>query len=351
MISKIADFNNVNKFNLENNQYKKYYFNSLYACDTVSFGNTSPILKSMLDKKQNAVSDYSKIASDFGIELLKDTEISSHELLKSKIQEFLKSNGINNIEIKNINEHPDKNVHSIAGGCFVPKINDDLQGIKGGTLYVSDLPQNKDDKNAITTYIAFVCHELTHALQYSKDKTGFGFDNEINSINEANRIFAMINNLKPRILQDLQMNPLQNLVANYNKFNLSKDDVTSLIQSINNYHMPLLNKSININDDFVAKSVSPNCSLKEKVNGIADVTINNFIKYNNIPEEKQTLIKRAILKRYIFEFQTEREAYNTACEILKQQYNIQGNIVYDMVPSAYKMVEDILSEKLKTEEL
>ncbi len=42
----------------------------------------------MLDKSQKEISDYSKIASDFGIEVLKDSEILNQKTLKSKIQEF-----------------------------------------------------------------------------------------------------------------------------------------------------------------------------------------------------------------------------------------------------------------------
>jgi len=348
MISRIANFNTFNKISLKNNPNKNYNFNRSYGCDTVSFGNTSPILKAMLNKQQGEIADYSKIASDFGIELLSNVEALNQESLKSKIQEFLENNNIGNINVENLKEHPEKMAQGMARGCFTPKINNDLKGIKGGTIYISDIPQDKNDKDIITSYIAFVCHELTHALQYSNDKTGFGFDNEINSIDEANRIFALTNSIKPKIVPELQSYPLESFLKDYKKFNLSKDEAKNILSEIRKCDLPIFDKAVCIDDDYIAKAMSPNIPLEEKVNMIADITIENFIKSNNVPQEKQKSIKRAILKRYIFEFQTEREAYNTACKILKKQYNIQGDIVYDMVPKAYKIVEDILSRKLNT---
>ena len=346
MISKIANFNIVNKFNLKNYRYQGHYFNNHYGADTVSFGNASPILKSMLEKQQIGVSDYTKIASDFGIKLLNDSKLLNQEYLKSQIQEFLKNNNIENIEIKNIEEHPDKSVHSMIAGCFTPDINDDLKGIKGGTLYISDVPKNKNDKETITAYIAFVCHELTHTLQYANDNSGFGFDNEINSIEEANKIFGMTNNLKPKIVPELQISPFQAFLKNYKKFNLSFDEAKKIWEITKKCKIPIIDKSVSISDDFIVKTLSSSLSLEEKVNTIVDITIDDYIKYNNVAKENQASIRKALLKRYIFEFKTEKEAYNTACEIIRKRYNINGGIVYDMVPRTYKMIEDVLVEKL-----
>ena len=110
--------------------------------------------------------------------------------------------------------------------------------------------------------------------------------------------------------------------------------------------MPIFDKGVKINDAFILNAISPSIPLNKKVNAIVDATIDNYIKHNNVPKEKQVSIKKALLKRYIFEFKTEAEAYNVECEIIKKQYNIQGDCIYNMIPRAYKMIEEELIGKL-----
>ena len=97
---------------------------------------------------------------------------------------------------------------------------------------------------------------------------------------------------------------------------------------------------------FILNAISPTISLAKKVDAIVEATTKGYIRYNNVSKEKETSIKKALLKRYIFEFKTEAEAYNVACEIIKKQYNIQGDCVYNMIPRAYKMIEEALIGKL-----
>jgi len=345
MISKIGNFSIINRNNSKNNQTKRYYFNNSCTFDTVSFGNTSPILKAMFEKENNA-SNNVEIVSDFGIRLLKNADKLNNDTLKAEIQKFLKTNNIVNIQIKNLSEHPDKNVRTLAAGCFNPDINDDLTGLRSGVLYIGDIPKNIKNKEVATAYIAFVCHELTHAMQYAKDNSNFGFDGEINSIEEANKIFKLTNNLKPRIVPEIQQGLLMSFGKDYEKFGLSRMQLEKLIKTTNECQMPIFDKGVKISDAFILSAISPTISLAKKVDAIVEATTKGYMRYNNVSKEKETSIKKALLKRYIFEFKTEAEAYNVACEIIKKQYNIQGDCVYSMIPRAYKMIEEALIGKL-----